>query len=117
MRSSRHYEPGSAHVHTRPRAVLYRDYASDRLSSVTSNNYQSREHNKIPLPSSYRAATGPSPSRAEYNACGRPVYFVRDDWYQREYVPRYQLQMMVAFSQQTLCFDEINAFGSRSLGF
>jgi hypothetical protein len=26
----------------------------------------------------------------EYNACGRPVYFVRDDWYQREYVPRYQ---------------------------
>jgi hypothetical protein len=27
---------------------------------------------------------------AEYAACGRPVYFVRDDWYQREYVPRYQ---------------------------
>jgi hypothetical protein len=27
---------------------------------------------------------------AQYNACGRPVYFVRDDWYQREYVPRYQ---------------------------
>ena len=26
----------------------------------------------------------------EYNACGEPVYFVRDDWYQREYVPRYQ---------------------------
>ena len=26
---------------------------------------------------------------AQYNACGRPVYFVRDDWYQREYVPRY----------------------------
>ncbi|MBS0393654.1 MAG: hypothetical protein JSR54_03465 [Proteobacteria bacterium] len=25
----------------------------------------------------------------EYNACGRPVYFVRDDWYQDEYVPRY----------------------------
>ncbi|SEQ04992.1 hypothetical protein SAMN04488038_103191 [Solimonas aquatica] len=23
-----------------------------------------------------------------YNACGRPVYFVRDDWYRREYVPR-----------------------------
>lgn len=23
-----------------------------------------------------------------YNACGRPVYFVRDTWYQREYVPR-----------------------------
>jgi hypothetical protein len=25
-----------------------------------------------------------------YNACGQPVYFVRDDWYQREYVPRYR---------------------------
>jgi hypothetical protein len=27
---------------------------------------------------------------AEYNACGRPVYFVRHDWYNNEYVPRYQ---------------------------
>ena len=27
---------------------------------------------------------------AEYHACGRPVYFVRDDWYRREYVPHYQ---------------------------
>lgn len=27
---------------------------------------------------------------AEYGACGRPVYFVRDDWYRREYAPRYQ---------------------------
>jgi len=26
---------------------------------------------------------------AQYNACGRPVLFVRDDWYNREYVPRY----------------------------
>ena len=26
---------------------------------------------------------------AEYHACGRPVYFVRDDWYNNEYVPRY----------------------------
>ena len=25
----------------------------------------------------------------EYNACGHPVYFVRDDWYRREVVPRY----------------------------
>lgn len=23
----------------------------------------------------------------KYNACGRPVYFVRDDWYEGEYVP------------------------------
>lgn len=23
---------------------------------------------------------------AEYHACGRPVYFVRDDWYNNEYV-------------------------------
>lgn len=26
---------------------------------------------------------------AEYNACGRPVYFVRDDWYNNEYAPRH----------------------------
>jgi len=26
---------------------------------------------------------------AQYNACGRPVYFVSDDWYNNEYVPRY----------------------------
>lgn len=26
----------------------------------------------------------------QYNACGRPVYFVQDDWYRHEYVPRYQ---------------------------
>lgn len=26
----------------------------------------------------------------EYNACGRPVYFVRDDWYNNEYAPRYR---------------------------
>ncbi len=26
---------------------------------------------------------------AEYHACGRPVYFVRDDWYNREYAPHH----------------------------
>ena len=26
----------------------------------------------------------------EYNACGERVLFVQDDWYKREYVPRYQ---------------------------
>lgn len=26
----------------------------------------------------------------KYNACGERVYFVHDDWYNREYVPRYQ---------------------------
>lgn len=25
-----------------------------------------------------------------YNACGRPVYFVQDDWYNEKYVPVYQ---------------------------
>jgi hypothetical protein len=29
---------------------------------------------------------------AQYGACGRPVYFVREDWYQTQYVPRYQHQ-------------------------
>ncbi len=26
----------------------------------------------------------------EYNACGRPVYFVDDRWYRDEYAPRYR---------------------------
>jgi hypothetical protein len=25
-----------------------------------------------------------------YNACARPVYFVRDDWYRNDYAPRYR---------------------------
>lgn len=28
----------------------------------------------------------------EYDACGERVFFVKDDWYNREYVPRYQEQ-------------------------
>ena len=28
--------------------------------------------------------------RVPPGACGRPVYFVREDWYQTYYVPRYQ---------------------------
>lgn len=27
---------------------------------------------------------------ARYNACGRPVYFVQDDWYNNVYVPHYR---------------------------
>jgi hypothetical protein len=27
---------------------------------------------------------------SRYDACGRPVYFVRDDWYSRVYAPRYR---------------------------
>ena len=27
---------------------------------------------------------------AEYNACGRPVYFVSADWYKNDYVPHYR---------------------------
>ncbi len=28
----------------------------------------------------------------KYNACGERVFFVQDDWYHREYAPRYQEQ-------------------------
>ena len=28
----------------------------------------------------------------EYNACGERVFFVQDNWYNREYVPRYREQ-------------------------
>ncbi len=27
---------------------------------------------------------------SQYDACGRPVYFVRDDWYSNVYAPRYR---------------------------
>lgn len=27
---------------------------------------------------------------ARYDACGRPVYFVQEDWYQNVYVPQYR---------------------------
>jgi len=26
----------------------------------------------------------------KYNACGQPVYFVKNDWYEHTYVPEYQ---------------------------
>jgi hypothetical protein len=26
----------------------------------------------------------------QYNACGQPVYFVRDNWYQQTYAPHYR---------------------------
>lgn len=28
----------------------------------------------------------------QYHACDKQAYFVRDDWYNREYIPRYQKQ-------------------------
>ncbi len=28
----------------------------------------------------------------KYNACGQPVYFVQNDWYQQEYAPRYRTE-------------------------
>jgi len=30
-----------------------------------------------------------------YNACGRPVYFVNDNWYRNTYAPRYRNEHMV----------------------
>jgi len=35
----------------------------------------------------------------EYGACGRPVYFVREDWYQSQYAPRYQRENSDARSE------------------
>ena len=32
----------------------------------------------------------------KYGACGQPVYFVREDWYQAQYVPRYAKQEQYA---------------------
>jgi hypothetical protein len=36
----------------------------------------------------------------EYNACGRPVYFVRDDWYRDTYVPHYQHRKQMRAEEQ-----------------
>jgi hypothetical protein len=35
----------------------------------------------------------------KYGACGQPVYFVREDWYQTQYVPRYGNQPHDAHGQ------------------
>jgi hypothetical protein len=37
---------------------------------------------------------------AKYNACGRPVYFVRDKWYNKTYVPHYQAHQAKAHGEK-----------------
>jgi len=37
----------------------------------------------------------------KYNACGRPVYFVRDRWYNEVYVPQYQGRPLLSSGQVT----------------
>ncbi|WP_240538317.1 hypothetical protein [Rhodoferax sp. PAMC 29310] len=29
---------------------------------------------------------------SKYNACGQPVYFVQNDWYEQDYAPRYRTE-------------------------
>ena len=55
------------------------------------NLYEASQHEATPA-SYLRVPPGHekhwSKHCAQYHACGRPVYFVREDWYQKEYVPR-----------------------------
>jgi len=37
---------------------------------------------------------------SEYNACNERVYFVQDNWYRQEYVPRYQERQQVRRDEQ-----------------
>ena len=51
-----------------------------------------REARYVPAPAVYLHvppghAKNWSKHCARYDACGRPVYFVRDDWYEKVYVP------------------------------
>jgi hypothetical protein len=34
-----------------------------------------------------------------YNACGRPVYFVNDNWYRNTYAPRYRTEHPVRYDE------------------
>ena len=51
-------------------------------------------------------ATGPrealEQALRQYGACGRPVYFVREDWYQTEYVPRYQNRESITLAARAM---------------
>ena len=37
---------------------------------------------------------------ARYDACGRPVYFVKDDWYRNVYAPRYRKEHREHFREE-----------------
>jgi len=60
-------------------------YAQPR---IIQHSYQVHEPVYLRVPPGHRKNW--SKHCRHYNACGERVYFVQDNWYQREYVPHYQ---------------------------
>ena len=59
-----------------------------RPVTITRDRYGSREPMYLRVPADHSRNWKQHCSR--YDACGRPVYFVRDDWYNNVYAPRYR---------------------------
>jgi len=64
--------------------VLYRQ------PRVIERSYEEREPIYLRVPPGHARNWGKH--CREYNACGERVYFVQDNWYNREYAPRYREQ-------------------------
>jgi hypothetical protein len=64
--------------------VLYRQ------PRVIERSYEEREPIYLRVPPGHARNWGRHCQ--EYNACGERVYFVQDNWYNREYAPRYRKQ-------------------------
>jgi len=60
-------------------------YAQPR---IIQRSYEVREPVYMRVPPGHRKNWGKH--CGQYNACGERVYFVQDNWYQRDYVPHYQ---------------------------
>jgi hypothetical protein len=57
---------------------------------VISNGYRNRAPVYLRVP--YEHSRNWSQYCGRYDACARPAYFVRDDWYRNDYAPRYRQQ-------------------------
>jgi hypothetical protein len=64
--------------------VVYRE------PMVIERTYDKREPIYLRVPPAHSKNWGKHCN--EYNACGERVYFVQDNWYNREYAPRYRKQ-------------------------
>jgi hypothetical protein len=64
--------------------VIYRE------PRVIERSYEEREPIYLRVPPGHAKNWGKHCN--EYNACGERVYFVQDNWYNREYAPRYRKQ-------------------------
>ena len=52
----------------------------------------------------------------KYQACGQPVYFVQNDWYQQEYAPRYRAEHRDYRERDERAYRDDNARGNHGHG-